>query len=387
MPTPPYVHVVILQKANYILNSVIWLSYFKMAVLMDNKNALILGVIKHLIEYGDIPKEMSPGSLEAIFDNHGTNHNASATVNPSWGENFSFGSGAAVEQADMHPFDEPEILKMELESQKMMTRMLSEQIMQMESQLNQSLLPISLMGDSKVKIDPKHQDIFERICVTDEYLSKAFAEVGMARLSSLPKHSKLLCAERKMGTVLLGSINYKGEGNPPILMGLFAKHLISKLLQDDSMSNAKFANQANVFAQRVETVFEEAKQLNYDLAVCLIEPFWSKMYFYTNQIPLLYISGNRLMDLAKSGDVETRDNYKEVCVDYTKNTTFYLPTFNITDAEAGVDEFRNKLKTVLLKVNKAPIDAQKKEIENAFAGLEETEAKILAGDNVLIFRI
>ncbi len=350
------------------------------------KNELILGVIKRLIEYGDVPQEMSVNSLEAIFDSNDKKHDITNHNVHTSSEIDTPTEGSFIGQRDTL-LTELDMLKMELESQKAIAKMLSEQIMQMELQLNQSLLPISLLGDYKDRIDPQHQQIFERICLNDGYLNQAFSEVGIAKLSNIPKHKKLLCAERKVGTVLLGSVNYKGAGNPPVLMALFAKYAINRLLQDENTSGVRALNFADTFAEKIRIIFEDANQLNYDLAICLIEPFWSKMYFYTNQLSLLYVSGNRLVDVVKSTDVENKEGYKEVCIDYTKNITFYLPTFNIADIDSEINDFKNTLKSVLLKVAKAPIEVQKSEIEKLFLALEETESKILAGDRILIFRI
>lgn len=331
---------------------------------MENKNALILGVIKRVLDYGNIAEDISLQSIETIFGDQNISKQPHVEVNSD--------------------FDELQFLRYQLDSQMMMTQMLSEQLIRLESQTK------------SVEEIPIYQHIYSKLCTEERVLKEMFTDISLVKLNGKNKYSKIVFSTRKMGMTLLCTAGYNGttetgspaSNTPPsIVMSAFIRMSIDSVFDTE---NDKYKYKPDIFRQKMNELFGEANKANYSLAICAIEPFGAKMFFYTNEISLYYTFDGQVMVVSKSDKEQNKQpsssTYAEFSVDYARNSLFYLPTFSIVEGGI-VEDLEINLKQLLQDIHKQGINRQKQEIQSLFTNIQDTQAEALAGDSILIFKI
>lgn len=337
---------------------------------MENKNALILGLIKRVLEYGDIPNDISIQSFETVF---GEQHQAEYT-----------------QTEEVSDFDELEFLRMQLESQMAMTQMISQQLIELEAQKAGANSSVFGTGQSEAYADTSfYQYIYEKLCTEESLLKELFADVSLAKLTKKCNYGRLMWASRKMGLTLLCTASYKGTSAPSILMSAFMRTAIDRVFDTESTAH-RHKYQPDSFHKKISELFEEASKADFSLAICAVEPLWAKMFFYTNEMPMYYAANEQITEFSKEQGhykhQHTRAGYKEFSIDYVKNGVFYLPTFAMEEGSIleGLD---NKLRQTIKQVSRQGIDRQKQEMQASFENITEAQAELLAGDSILIFKI
>lgn len=288
---------------------------------MNNRNGVILGLIRKLTDYGDYPSEISAESLEDVF---------SADVN----------------------------------------------------------LPDSFISVGKSDF---YNYIHEKICSDNEAFESVFSEHQIVNLGSPNNYSSFVYLTRKMGLNILFTGSYKDNKHPGILMSLFMRLLIEKVFETSFLNFEKNKYQHDSFHDKIAELFEEAQKFNYELAACAVEPFWAKMTFFTNSIPLYYCSKENLSALAVNSDytspkATTLGAYKTFNIDYIKNSTFYLPTFGIEKDET-LQSFIFNFRELLPEISKSEMHKQQKEIQTLFRSATDEQQKNFAGNSIVIFKM
>jgi len=335
---------------------------------MENKNALILGLIKRVLEYGDIADDISIESLEPVF---GEQHQTISTQEQVSSES---------------DFDELEFLRMQLDSQMLMTQMISQQLIELEAQKKDLPTPIAKTGELE---EPFYQYIYEKLCTEESAFKELLTDISLAKLNKKCSYGKFTWASRKMGLTLLCAASYKGTLIPTILMGAFMRMAIDRIFDTESTTH-KYRYQPDSFNKKISELFDEANQADFSLAICAVEPMWAKMFFYTNEMPMYYVANEQITEFSKEKGhykhPNTKAGYKEFSIDYVKNGVFYLPTFATTEG-SDLENLGGKLQQVIKHVHRQSIDRQKQEIQASFENITEAQAELLAGDSILIFKI
>ena len=338
---------------------------------MENKNALILGLIRQIVDYGEYPSDISPESLGSIF---GTHH-----LPKDWNE------PSTAAPIDISEF---EFLRQQLESQIEITKMLSQQLIEVENKIkSSSMKPHIIMTDTEKESFNRY--VYQSIHASEKEFNDIFSDYRISKAGEQQTFTNMIYCSHAMGLHLLFVANYQGTNHPPVWMSLFMRLLINKIF-DTHSTNDKYKFQIDIFNQKIHQLFDEAKKLNYELSICAIEPFWAKMFFYTNGIPLFYHTKENQIDdftiQTPTSPISSKMPYKEFVIDYTKNITFYLPSFSASKDSVG-REILTKLKEVLWQVSKYNMEKQSQEIQSVLQETITNQSSQSLNEFILIFRV
>ncbi|WP_448518491.1 hypothetical protein [Rhodoflexus sp.] len=289
---------------------------------MENRNGLIIGLIRKLTDYGDYPQNISSEALASIF--YESKHTTENLITDQCNNNF-------------------------------------------------------------------YDYAYNKICTDQDLLKDIFSESHTINFSSENNYNTIIYVTQKMGLILLFTGSYKGNQQPGILMSLFLRLLIEKVFESSFFQIDKNKYQPDSFNSKIAELFEEAQHLNYELAVCAIEPFWAKMTYYTNSIPLYYCSKENLSAVAINSEYTSpkshqNEFYKAYPIDYIKNSAFYLPTFAL-EKDESLQPLVFNFRELLPEISKFDIHKQQKEIKALFQSATAEQQQSFAGNSMLIFKM
>ncbi|MDW8205053.1 MAG: hypothetical protein RMJ87_08505 [Cytophagales bacterium] len=289
---------------------------------MENKNSLILGLIRKLTDYADYPHEISSDTIASIFSEK---------------KNYT-DSFVSPEKTDFYAY------------------------------------------------------AYNKICINPQTFKNILPESDIVYLENNHTYKSLFYASWKMGLNLLFTAHYNGNQYPGIFMSLFMRLLIEKIFQPSFPTMEKNKYQPDSFHDKIIELFEEANHLNYELAVCAIEPYWAKMTFYSNCITMYYCSKETSSAVAINSKytslppkTQIHEKFKTFHIDYIKNSIFYLPSFAI-EKDDSLQSFVFRFREALSEISKLDLHKQKKEIQALFHSVSPEHQQHFNSNAILIFK-